>query len=358
MKFLLLITLLIMTVFNAAYSESSLNKSSWNGANNPSIMSSSFIRDYNRLPKSGSIVSKGLGWSGSYWPTLKGGIAQRWVTPYIDHFEYESPTRTQALSMSQREIDSLSPAEKYDLFVGNYSYPTVKRARETKGALSKVWHGICHGVAPASLNYPEPQTVQVTSPEGINITFYSSDVKALLAYYYANVDNSDTHQVGKRCFVGRFLSGLSQWNGCKDVNAGAFHIILANKLGIDKTGFIADLDRLKQVWNHAALEFKSVQLFTDRAQRNSAQGTAYRVYVRTQVKYAASIDPEYNPVIGTRFEKFDTRTYKYWLELDYNDRIIGGEWDSKKRPDFLWTKPKVNFEGYFSKIHQIYKTRY
>ena len=90
----------------------------------------------------------------------------------------------------------MSLVEKYDLYLGRYDYPTVKRVwgETRKGASS--WHWICHGVSPSSLNYSEPKAVTVYNPDGIEITFYASDVKALLAYYYAKVSDSNSVQVG------------------------------------------------------------------------------------------------------------------------------------------------------------------
>lgn len=357
MKFLIFMMVALSNISNV-FADENFDKSAWNGANKPSFMSTNFETNYKSLPKRGSLKSKGLGWPGHYWPNKYGGVSQRWNARYPDHFKYTSPSKYEARTMTEHEINSLSPAEKYDLYVGDYSYSTVELVRSQTNRWAKIWHGICNGVAPASLNHPEPKTVTVYNPDGIKITFYVSDVKALLAYYYAKVDNSSAHQVGKRCFFSGRNFLLNQINGCKDVNAGSFHIILANKLGISKTGFIADIDRYKEVWNHAALEYNSIELGRSARTRDSAENTFYRVLVKTTVKYAASIDPHHNQVIGTNKAKYDVRTYIYWLELDYNNNIVGGEWQSRQRPDFLWFKNKVTFKGHFSKINEIYQTNY
>lgn len=358
MKFLLNATLLVAVSVPFAKANIQIDKSQWNGVNSPTIMSDKFETNYQQLPKGGSLKSLGLGWPGHYWPNKKGGIAQRWNSFYPNHFEYESPTRYEAMKMSQDEINKLSPAEKYDLYVGDYNYSTVKWAWSVTSRFAKIWHGICHGVSPASLNHPEPMNITLKNKDGINITFYSSDIKALLAFYYAKVDDSSISQVGKRCFFGRRNIVLNQVDGCGDVNAGSFHIILANRLGILKKGFIADIDRYKEVWNHAALEYNTLQLSVSQPTEKSAPGTVKRVLVKTSVKYAASIDPAKHEVIGTPTAKYDERFYQYWLELDYNENIIGGEWVSNDRPDFLWFKNKATFSGHFEKLNEIYKTRY
>jgi hypothetical protein len=330
----------------------------WDGANDPAIMSTDFERVFEKLPTAGSLSEAGRAWPGYYWANKKGGIAQRWHAADPQHFKYESPKRSEATVMSRETINELSPAEKYDLFLGRYDYPTVEAAWGQSSRFSSEWHGICHGVAPASLNHSEPKEVTLINPDGIEITFFAGDVKALLAYYYAKVSDSKVRQVGKRCFISGWVPLLNRWPGCMDVNPGAFHIIMANKLGIDKTGFIADMDRFKQVWNHAALDYTSTVIRTAGADRRSAQGTVRRVLVKSKVKYAATIDPTYTPVIGTDQAKYDTRTYTYWLELDSKGEIIGGSWTSKDRPDFLWFKEKDDFKGYFKDLSRVYTTDY
>lgn len=41
----------------------------------------------------------------------------------------------------------------------------------------------------------------------------------------------------------------------------------------------------------------------------------------------------------------------YWIELDQNDRVVGGEYKSWDRPDFAWkSKDLGNFYGYFNSL--------
>ena len=47
--------------------------------------------------------------------------------------------------------------------------------------------------------------------------------------------------------------------------------------------------------------------------------------------------------------------YRYWLELDENDSIIGGSWVSEGRPDFLWTQKVPEFYGYFERLKELYE---
>lgn len=330
------------------------NKNAWDGWNNPYKMDSQFENRLDMLPKTGELASAGLAWPGYYWANNKGGIAQRWSSKNPGHFKYDSPSLYEAQNMTAQQLNELSPAEKYDLFTGNYDYPTVENSWSYTRPGAPVWNGICHGVSPASLNHSEPKTITLTNADGIKLTFYASDVKALLAYYYAKISDSDVVQVGKRCFVGARVPIANRTSGCMDVNPGSMHIIMANKLGISRTGYIADMDRYRQVWNHAAVSYESSILGTSSLSRNSAHSAVKRVKVKTKVKYAASIDPAVNPVINTNLAKYDTRTYSYYLELNAKGEIVGGEWISKDRPDFMWVKEKDTFDGYWEGLNQVY----
>ena len=339
-------------------SEEGNGKNAWNGWNDPFKMDKNFETDFDKLPLSGNLEGEGLAWPGYYWANNRGGIAQRWRSSNPQDFKYSSPNQSQILGLSKEQINKLSPAEKFDLYMGDYSYPTVSRVWGQTRRGADAWHGICHGVSPSSLNHSEPKTVTLYNPDGIEITFYSADIKALLAYYYAKVSDSKTVQVGKRCFVGARIPFLSSRSGCTDVNPGSLHIIMANRLGISKKGFIADMDRYKQVWNHPAIEFSSRVLRTANGDtRRSAYGTVKRVLVKSKVKYSATINPMENFVIGTTDAKYDSRIYTYWLELDSSNRIIGGEWVSDDRPDFLWYKEKAEFTGYWKGIEEIYQAQ-
>jgi hypothetical protein len=63
-----------------------------------------------------------------------------------------------------------------------------------------------------------------------------------------------------------------------------------------------------------------------------------------------------DPVTTTPAQTFTTRYYEYTLELDPVGSVIGGEWISETRPDFLWVKEKAKtFTGKLSGLNAIYK---
>ena len=330
----------------------------WNGWNNPLKMDQNFEVRFEKLPQSGNLVGEGLAWPGYYWANNKGGIAQRWRAKNPNHFDYRSPKVGDLLSMEQEKVNELSPAEKYDLFMGRYDYPTVSLVWGQTREGHQDWYGICHGVSPSSLNHPEPETVILTNKDGVEVTFYSSDVKALLAYYYAKISDSKSVQVGKRCFVPGWAPLINRMSGCSDVNPASLHIIMTNKLGLEKNGFIADMERYAPVWNHAAVKYESRVLQTSGHVRRATYGTVKRVKVESRVWYSASVEPSDAPISGTDKAELDKRVYVYWLDLDSKGEILGGSWVSDERPDFLWTKEKDEFEGYWSGLNEVYRSRY
>ena len=60
-------------------------------------------------------------WSGYYWAKNKAGIAYRWRVDQT--FNYEPYKKDEVFELSPSEIESLSPAEKYDLLVGSMIGP-------------------------------------------------------------------------------------------------------------------------------------------------------------------------------------------------------------------------------------------
>jgi hypothetical protein len=54
-------------------------------------------------------------------------------------------------------------------------------------------------------------------------------------------------------------------------------------------------------------------------------------------------------------ESIETVNYEYYLELDANNRIIGGKWISEDYPDFIWKISKPVFTAEFKDIEKIYK---
>ncbi len=326
----------------------------WQGFSAPEIMSSGFKYRLAELPTEGFFDAGTKAWSSTYWPSNKGSIGNRWNSPLKETFDYYSPNRDQVKRMSQEQIATLSPAEKYDLFLGRYDYPLKQIVYSSASKRAKDWAGICHGWAPAALNHSEPTPKTVVNPDGIAIPFGSADIKGVLSFYYAfYTDDQDTDQVGLRCYFGSWLGGA---RGCnEDLNAGAFHIIIANKFGIQKEGFLVDVDRYNEIWNQPAYGYQTrvISAWLP-VSRGAASNAAYEVRVATDFYYTDESDPTWNVVYGTKEQVITKVAYQYRLELDAMGNIVGGAWESADRPDFLWNKHRAtSFDGIYSRLPEL-----
>src|SRR5690606_15230131 len=110
--------------------------------------------------------------------------------------------------------------------------------------------------------------------DGIQIPFGSSDIKALISYFYAFHIDQSVDQMGLRCFFGSWMGG---YRGCnEDLNAGAFHIVISNKIGLQKEGFMADVERFREVWNQPVVAYKSKILAANLPRSSKAASTAVK----------------------------------------------------------------------------------
>ncbi len=328
------------------------DKRAWEGISSPLRMSSTFERNFSVLPLTGKSADPQKNWSSDYWARKKGGINYRWNAATPSGFNLVSPTKEEALTMSESQLAALAPSEKWDLFTGRYDYPLKKRIADYASPTRPSWEGICDGWAGAALNHDEPKPMTIANPDGIQIPFGSSDIKGILSWYYAKEWSGGYAMMGRRC-----NGTSSSTDRCyHDMNAGAFHIVLGNRLGKEGLAFIADIDRNREVWNHLASSFTSRVISPSLSPRStSASGTVKVARVRTTVSYVWLLARNtWEPVLGTSRQRSSTRTYEYYLDLASDGRIIGGDWISTQRPDFLWLEKKVtSFGGLFARLGEL-----
>ena len=177
-------------------------------------------------------------------------------------------------------------------------------------------------------------------------------------------------------------------NMCQGVNAGAFHIAMANQLGIRKVGFQLDKTRDGQIWNQPTRGFKATITGTESPSRTSAPGTAKVALVEASLEYGQDTDYGWTfwfPTLTnlfkidnsflaeyTKYMKMLVRigdekemkaypyniigvaNYKYKLDLDSQGNVIGGDWLTLDRPDTLWMQSDVNFSGEYQRLSEIY----
>lgn len=349
------------TALAAGMDTSGDEKGAWDAANNPSRWQSGYEYRFDQLPLEGAMENH-TPWSDTYWPSDQAGIAARWQQPGSNGFKYKLLSEAQVRALPQGQLAKLSPAEKYDIYMGRFDYPTVKMVRDKTSPHAESWEGICNGWSPAAINLEEPAPVLVTGASGIAVPFGSDDVKALLDEYYAN-NAQATEFLGLKCnrggggirgIIGVFTSSAA----CDDVNAGALHVILANELGLRHQGLVADVDRTRQVWNQPVYGFHAQVVGHRGPSHDAAPGTVREVLIHASMSYANEIDPSWLPVVGTKNFNSKNAEYDYSLELDAAGRIIGGQYylkSNQDRPDFLWNAPKLQFTGYYEGLNGIYR---
>ena len=319
------------------------------------LLDNSDVISFYLLPLKGEVNHAQKNWSGDIWALNKGLINKRWNAPFQDGFDYQSPSRVQLFFMTTEELAQLSPSEKFDLLLGRYDYPLKSEVGTMANRFATNWEGIRNGWAPASMNHNEPTPKSLVNPDGIAIAFGSSDIKALLSYYYFFIHKMEgNYQLGRHCPEGY---NWYDWNqNCRSyLNAGSFHIVLANKVGRRNKSFLVDIDPYKEVWNYPVHAYASRVESEMRPQSNSPTGTEKVLKVKSKVTYISeSKQNTWEPIKGTPHESFIVREYRYTLFLDISSNIIGGEWISEERPDFLWvTQPVVEFKGLFTGLKAL-----
>lgn len=332
--------------------DSSNTLEAWNAINDPLNMRSQYVVRLADLPLDGELQRKP--WTDTYWPNYEGGLANRWNDPTgPDAFTYELYDEADIRLMSPEKLAQLSPAEKYDILRGDFTYPLVAYERERTHPDDPGWYGLCHGWAPAAVNFEEPDPVVVPAANGVNVPFGSSDVKALLLF--AQQGGPDSRSAGDRCNFDD--PSHARDPACRDINAGSFHVILANQIGLLQTGFVAEITAAAEVWNQPVYGFEAVVLDPSMAlYPSAAQGTVRIVKMRTSLRYIQEMSPQWDPRPFSRYpEQGGERRYDYTLELNADGEIIGGEWVSADHPDFVWTQGAPRLTGYFEELEDLYE---
>jgi hypothetical protein len=313
-------------------------------------------KNFYLLPLKGELLNGEKNWSGDYWALNKGTINYRWNSPPPTGFDYISPTREELALMSPELIAELSPSEKFDLLQGRYDYPLKEEASTRADRLAMDGDNLVNGWAPASMNHNEPTPKTIMNPDSIEIRFGSSDIKAILSYYYSYEHKAkNIRQLGRHCPEGDWFNWKLECQN--NLNAGSFHVVMANKVGKRNEGFVVDVDHGKEVWNHPILAYSSRVESSSRAEASSPPGTVKILNVRSRVTYVdESAENTWEPIRGTVDQSLVRREYRYDLFLDLKNNIIGGEWKSEERPDFLWLMgPAESFTGHFSVLKTLLK---
>lgn len=315
-------------------------------------------------------------WSGDFWPLYKGNIAQRYAD---DEFPNSSNWKVNADYLVEDRIpldhpenlgnlDYLSPAEKYDLLVGDQNW-TLTRAMIRSGEFyykrdGKVesWMGICHGWAPASFMTARPQHwIELIAGNGLTkLNFYPSDIKALVSLLWAKA-SPRVRFVGGRCNDKNPSedpeNGHLLKSDCFDTNPGTWHMSVINQIGVSKRSMVMDSSYDYEVWNQPiyAYEYKYFNPLTlestetleealvkktsfkkDKFLKYRSSDAVSMVGIVMKLTYIDETTPSHQEADSPSSDKLVSVNYFYDLELDDDDKIIGGEWYQRRHPDFLW----------------------
>ena len=216
------------------------------------------------------------------------------------------------------------------------------------------WWGSCHAWVPASMLEKEP--LEAVNFNGVR--FEVSDIKALLILLY---DESRQIAVGERCIQdnpARDARGRIIDPDCRNTNAGTFHLLITNMIGLLNRPLGEDRVNNRQVWNQPISGYRiEKQLEISRgeplARLNLSPDQAYSynelatrfVEVRLALDHITESHPSTEAMASTIRDFIRTDIYQYILELNDNGDIIGGEWlptdatspnSNEDRPDYLW----------------------
>jgi len=318
---------------------------------------------------------KATPWSDSYWPIYQGGLSARYAdlsfpksTDWKKNFDYFINKKTDEYKKDSSSLETLSPAEKYDLLVGDKNFTLSKKQWEDgeyyyKSSHGKVetWMGLCHGWAIASYRMDRPKSpIELLAADGkTKILFYPQDIKALATLLWSN-GSFDSRFVGGRCNDknpkkdenGRILNPK-----CFDTNPMTWHLVTVNQIGVAQESFVMDATYDYEVWNHPVISYEytyfnpqtgqhshsiqdakiDIRSFSkDKFKEFRSKRAKFVIGVSMLVEYVVENDPEHYD----QEDSIRAVNYIYDLELDHNGEIVGGEWYQNAHPDFMWTTAK------------------
>lgn len=185
--------------------------------------------------------------------------------------------------------------------------------------------------------------------------------------------------MGNRCNSDLYKNpALANSSECEDMNAGAFHVMITNLVGLQKSGFVIDRERSDQVcvlmvlqhqeWRYISVQVWNQPLFAYNASIDHVAG-ASSANVALTLYYAKETDADYNAHPTLVFNE----TYFYSLDIDSDGMVKGGKfkvldlcfcsrlflgtiWIEQEfdRTDFAWMVKLNPFSGYWKALGVIY----
>ena len=245
----------------------------WGAQDAPGLFSSTLEYKLDALPMNGQATN--IPWASSYWPVYQDSINYKWAGATSDSAskKYEKAfggtgvedavSRYHGIDAQTSRKECTATSECADLKDGS---ECAKRPGAAKGRCIPTWWGICHAWTPASILLPEAKNPVTKN----GVTFTVNDIKALVTLVH---NSTNTKFVSLRCNkdVQDHLPDSSKVHfdeygrpkdvdrECRDTNAGTYHVLLANYLGIMKQAFAEDRTAFSEVWNQPLRAYRITQ---------------------------------------------------------------------------------------------------
>ncbi len=311
-------------------------------------------------------------WANSYWPRHQGMLGNRFSDAsfpkskvFMDNYSYFLSRPPEAM-IASGEMNHLSPAEKYDLLVGDHTWALTKSMWQkglddlASDGVVATWTGICHGwsgVTHMGVKQPQNAVIATDVTGQYSILFYPDDIAALLSFLWAD-SSPESVKAGNRCkqsMVTKDPYNRPTDPACLDSNPMTWHLAITNRVGLYGKSFVMDSSSGPEVWNYPISSY-DYSYFNPRTFESSHSLDASIVPIQYVLadKYTPFRSPKAKYLVGVTMDVFHpalisartgtskvntihSETYTYDLELDENYNIVGGEWYSHDRPDFLWS---------------------
>jgi hypothetical protein len=242
----------------------------WSSSDAPTLFSGDLQYTFAQLPAQGEALS--IPWASSYWPTYQDSINYKW-----DGAASEAPSTKYGRAFSVTGVeDAVSRMRGID---SNTSRTVCKQTSECKADIGEecairpgkaegrcvpTWFGICHAWAPAAILTQEPKHAVTRN----GVEFKVNDIKALVTLAHDGVVNKfvslrcekdDRPGAEDNADVDFDGNGRPVDPACRDSNAGSFHVLLTNYLGVQRASFVFDQTFDDEVWNQPLRGYRIVE---------------------------------------------------------------------------------------------------
>jgi hypothetical protein len=228
----------------------------WDSANNPAYVDPNFSYFVHQLPIAGNGQ---VPIPADYWATYKDNLNHEWDGAGSSPAEkyataFNKPTVPEKVSQNhgiKSATGQKSCTQGGNECTGDDGSCAIPKG-ETTGRCIPTWWGICHGWAPYALVEKAP--INPVTKNGV--TFHPGDLEGLMTLLYTDVP---TKFLSRRCNKQDPITdptGRLEATECRDMNAGSWHVLATNMLGLRKQGFVIDATFDLQVWNQPVYSYE------------------------------------------------------------------------------------------------------